>query len=163
MLEPKGKVLITCIDPRALIRANKPDRNKPGVNDNLSLEEKSRAFYKLSNYGFETFGNDIYKVEFLQTKDQISYNQVGESYNFSLKSALEKCKEYVVPLSILEEKADEAGLCVEKMQNYGEFILCQLDYYAHLLPPLRVDRMTLEQWEVLNLYCVLILSHQDAN
>ena len=158
MLEPTGKVLITCIDPRALTRANKPD-SIPGFNDNLHLEEKSSAFYHVSDYGFQSFGNEIYKVNFLQS--EITYDKLGESYNFSLKSALEECKEYVVPLNILEEEALKVGLHVEKLQNYGEFIHSQLNEYAHLLPQFRVNTMTLEQWEVLTLYCVLILTHKD--
>jgi mRNA (guanine-N7-)-methyltransferase len=111
------------------------------------------------------FGNAVYNVKFsseamakIRKEDgTIALDALGLRYTFTLSSAVEACDEYVVHLPSLTRLArEEAGLELIYHRNFGQFVKDQLPHYGHLLEPLQVGQVSLEEWEAINIYAATI-------
>jgi len=109
-----------------------------------------------------TFGNDVYRVEFPPECDKHSFADdpfKTHEYLFTLIDAVEACPEYLVPIPVLEEMALEHGLRLVHKWRFHEFyeVHRQEPEFAQLFARMSSsEEIPQAQWEALGIYLALV-------
>mmetsp|Transcript_10850 Transcript_10850/g.14774 ORF Transcript_10850/g.14774 Transcript_10850/m.14774 type:complete len:331 (-) Transcript_10850:60-1052(-) len=111
-----------------------------------------------------TFGNAVHQVSFSEkysSKQFPSAQPFGVEYEFTLQDAVDAVPEYLVPFSVLETLALEAGLRLHLRANFHDYATLSMTNQTHfdLLQQMKVlgkypDVLSEDEWETSGLYYV---------
>lgn len=122
--------------------------------------------HHISSSGQGEFGNALYHIKFAPEALSSSVDpldSLGLRYTFTLSSAVEACDEYVVHMPSLIRIAKEVcHLELAYHHNFGHLVHADLPAFAHLLDPLKVQTVSAEEWEAIQLYSAMVFTRQTG-
>mmetsp|Transcript_6381 Transcript_6381/g.7732 ORF Transcript_6381/g.7732 Transcript_6381/m.7732 type:complete len:338 (-) Transcript_6381:1324-2337(-) len=139
LLKPGGKLLVTTMDTRVILR-----RLRDG-----------------------SCSNSVYSIRFENEIKGDAAIQFGNAYNITVGDAVQDCREYLVPHKAVYEIAETLGLRLDQYQNLGNLLADKATESSavSLMDRMKVvsERpITKDEWEAIQLYMVMTFTNTNT-